>query len=248
MVVQNGVPQKWVQTRVNERLIFLMPLNPGYIDDLQAHIRHTQDHSQGVDEGLWGPDELPYSNLPPNVVWTPEEKRLFFRALSRFSRLRPDLIAENIGSKSSLDVSLYIAALEKATRGQGTLRKRDFAAAFLVDDKLVRVEEEQSATLIAQESKALSSGAMPSPDSSSAAEGQTLTDGRCPAPTVILKRKTLRIWNNYIRTLAFSARAIADPEGTRASGVKRPGLYSVSTSGHLDDGTADFPSPVVHRG
>ncbi|KIK19026.1 hypothetical protein PISMIDRAFT_24523 [Pisolithus microcarpus 441] len=45
--------------------------------------------------------------------WTPAEKNAFFRALSVYSRWRPDLIAAAVPTRSVWEVDLYLAALEE---------------------------------------------------------------------------------------------------------------------------------------
>ncbi|PPQ98616.1 hypothetical protein CVT24_003949 [Panaeolus cyanescens] len=82
-----------------------------YIDDLHQHQVHTQNHLKGrISEEL----PLPPSFFPPSSYWTSAEKDLFFHGLTIYSRLRPELIAEHIRTKSTYDVCLYLDALQVA--------------------------------------------------------------------------------------------------------------------------------------
>ena len=84
-------------------------------EHLADHISATRHHLTGAPE----PPEPPYppSFHPPTGYWTSAEKALFFRALTVYSRLRPDLIAASIGTKSTADVAVYLSLLrEGATR------------------------------------------------------------------------------------------------------------------------------------
>ena len=75
-----------------------------FTEHLAAHISATRHHLTGAPE----PPEPPYapSFHPPTGYWTAAEKALFFRALSAHSRLRPDLIAASIATKSTLNVDV----------------------------------------------------------------------------------------------------------------------------------------------
>ncbi|KAF9049754.1 hypothetical protein BJ165DRAFT_1525088 [Panaeolus papilionaceus] len=84
---------------------------PSYIDDLHQHQVHTQQHLKGrITTEL----PLPPSFFPPSSYWTSTEKDLFFHGLTIHSRLRPELIAEHIKTKSTYDVCLYLDALQVA--------------------------------------------------------------------------------------------------------------------------------------
>ncbi|KAH6914009.1 hypothetical protein BKA70DRAFT_1260157 [Coprinopsis sp. MPI-PUGE-AT-0042] len=65
------------------------------------------------EEGTQDGDELFPSLVPPNVSWTAQEKSVFFKALRSHSRLRPDLIAECIGTKGVAQVCSYLDYLEE---------------------------------------------------------------------------------------------------------------------------------------
>ncbi|KAG8991852.1 hypothetical protein FRB90_001205 [Tulasnella sp. 427] len=126
------------------------PLNREYLDDLRMHCEHVKDHTNGVDDELWGPGELPYSVLPPFGIWSPSEKRLFFAALSRHSRLRPDLVAESIQTKTFPEVCVYMEALEEKRMGV-ELGILGFPTPVEVSDTIEDLESRQSDILTSLE-------------------------------------------------------------------------------------------------
>ncbi|KAG8754451.1 hypothetical protein FRC14_005073 [Serendipita sp. 396] len=76
------------------------------------HHFHTKTPEEDVIES-----KLRSSIVPPNTFWTNEEKEIFFRSISRHSKLRPDLIAADIGEKRTVvDVIAYIALLEEGVK------------------------------------------------------------------------------------------------------------------------------------
>ncbi|KAG9004809.1 hypothetical protein FRB94_002058 [Tulasnella sp. JGI-2019a] len=124
-------------------------IRPEYVDELQQHIAHIQRHASGSDEGVWGPDDLPHTVFPPGTVWTPHEKRLFFHALTRYSRFKPDLIASHIHTKSEVDVSVYLDTLETARWSSTTPTTSDlvFEPALEAHESLISFEEKESSKL-----------------------------------------------------------------------------------------------------
>ncbi|KAG8918963.1 hypothetical protein FRC00_011902, partial [Tulasnella sp. 408] len=126
-----------------------MDPHPEYVNDLREHVQHTLNHSLGLDSDLWGPSSLPYTVLPPATIWSPEEKHQFFHALSRHSRLRPDLIAQDIGGgKSVVEVCVYLDALERAVKSlPEDSQPLPFQAAIEVPARIVRFEDKQSRLL-----------------------------------------------------------------------------------------------------
>jgi hypothetical protein len=133
---------------------------------------HLADHISATRHHLTGkPDhpEPPYapSFHPPTGYWTPTEKALFFRALSVHSRLRPDLIAASIGTKSTVDVAIYLSLLRhgatrvnndnnKYTRSRHgpatiTIGRDQRPAAHQVSAELVTFEDQQAAHICAAE-------------------------------------------------------------------------------------------------
>ncbi|KAK7472584.1 hypothetical protein VKT23_000697 [Stygiomarasmius scandens] len=83
--------------------------------------------------------------------WSPSDRDLFFRALARYSRLRPDLIALDIKSKSYTDVCLYLDALQCAATQEGhpELRRDELDIAMEVSHDWISFEEQKAAALIA---------------------------------------------------------------------------------------------------
>lgn len=149
------------------------------------------DHSIGLDPSLWGPSSLPYTVLPPSTIWSPEEKHRFFHALSRHSRLRPDLIAQEIGgSKSIVEVCVYLDALDQAV-AEDSRPSLKFPLAVDVPVKIIRFEENQSRILRKLEIKEARS-----PDSDEEEEGNsapTSDEDEDPAVEGPLPRKRRRI-------------------------------------------------------
>ncbi len=120
---------------------------------LDAHVSATRHYFTGAPE----PSEPPYapSYHPPTGYWTSAEKALFFRALSTHSRFRPDLIASTIGTKSTLDVVVYLALLREGARGltatRGAIARDQLPAAHEVSPALVELEDAHAASLAATE-------------------------------------------------------------------------------------------------
>ena len=122
-------------------------------EHLANHISATRLHLTGAPE----PPEPPYapSFHPPTGYWTSAEKALFFRALSVHSRLRPDLIAASIGTKSTADVAVYLSLLrEGANRVNNkkastaiTIRRDLHPAAYQVTTELIALEDQQAARI-----------------------------------------------------------------------------------------------------
>ena len=116
---------------------------------LDAHISATLRHFTGAPT----PPEPPYapSYYPPTGYWTAAEKALFFHALSTHSRFRPDLIASTIGTKSLLDVVVYLGLLRDGSRElvavRGAISRDQLPAAHEVSPPLVALEEAHAARL-----------------------------------------------------------------------------------------------------
>jgi hypothetical protein len=80
-------------------------------DPLTLYISHLSAHSSYLSSpDLYSP-ELVSSNR-----WSSSEKSTFFHSIARHSRLRPDLISLDIGSKNILEVQEYINILEDGKR------------------------------------------------------------------------------------------------------------------------------------
>ena len=130
-------------------------------EHLAAHISATRHHLTGAPEH----PEPPYapSFHPPTGYWTSAEKALFFRALSVHSRLRPDLIAASIGTKSTADVAVYLSLLrEGATRTNNgdkassrsariTIGRDQYPAAHEVSAELVALEDQYATRICVEE-------------------------------------------------------------------------------------------------
>ncbi|PFH51491.1 hypothetical protein AMATHDRAFT_47011 [Amanita thiersii Skay4041] len=115
-------------------------LLPSYLTDFQKHLAHVKAHTLG---GASTP-QLP-SFVRPASYWCASEKNAFFHALSRFSRLRPDLIAAHIQTKSTADVCAYIDNLEAASKTTKICwSRRDLGIAFDVSDSWIDVEEKNA--------------------------------------------------------------------------------------------------------
>ena len=70
----------------------------------------SSDSNSNTDDDIDSEDDPSIIN---DVFWTAREKSLFFHALSRHSRLRLDLVALDVPSKTYLDVLAYVAYLDE---------------------------------------------------------------------------------------------------------------------------------------
>ncbi|KAI0343549.1 hypothetical protein BDW22DRAFT_1419470 [Trametopsis cervina] len=122
---------------------------------ISRYILHLHEHTGRVLQHLIGHDpsssSLP-SYFPPNSYWTGEEKDRFFHALATCSRFRPDLIAQEVGTKTLTDVCLYLHMLEEALHNPNSassstglkftsLARQDHPAAHEVSDKWLCYED-----------------------------------------------------------------------------------------------------------
>ncbi|KAF7798855.1 hypothetical protein EIP86_010082 [Pleurotus ostreatoroseus] len=128
-----------------------------YLVHLSSHITTTANPEHPLEPSLF----LPVS------YWSSSEKDSFFRALNVHSRLRPDLIAAAVRSKSATEVSAYIDALEKAldecrwsssSKGKGKekalytpLSRNEFPAVYEVSDAWVEREGRIARAIITEE-------------------------------------------------------------------------------------------------
>jgi len=124
-------------------------LDPLYLSHYLEVLRDAQAHLSGRT-----PDEpLPPSLIPPTGYWSTHEKNAFFHALCVHSRLRPDLIADSVKTKSITDVCNYIDLMDESlrnTEGARLERKEIPAAMELVPDWLA-FEEQQAVAILAEE-------------------------------------------------------------------------------------------------
>ena len=88
--------------------------------DQTIRVEEEEEEEEGIDG-----DDLPPSSVPPSLLyWTSEEKERLFQALPRFSRFRPDAIADAVKTKSATEVAAYLDFLEEQT---ALLSDGDFA-------------------------------------------------------------------------------------------------------------------------
>ncbi|BEJ13661.1 hypothetical protein CspHIS471_0308350 [Cutaneotrichosporon sp. HIS471] len=90
---------------------------PWYNAELKLHRSITERHQRGVysqEVNAIGWEAT--ISMPLMTLWKPEEKGLFFAAIARHSRLRPDLIAHDIGTKTEIEVSQYIEHIEASIK------------------------------------------------------------------------------------------------------------------------------------
>jgi len=71
---------------------------------------------------VWKLQRIPHRRCPTDpawawwAAWTPDERARFFRALGRHSRQRPDLVAQDVRTKSLIDVTRAIRAFDQQVR------------------------------------------------------------------------------------------------------------------------------------
>ncbi|KAI5988221.1 hypothetical protein EDD15DRAFT_2290363 [Pisolithus albus] len=103
-------------------------------------------------------------SLAMSRPWTPAEKNAFFRALSVYSRWRPDLIAAAVHTCSVWEVDLYLAALEEGAErifSDFGFEEGDSASdlelgfAYEVSDAWVAAEETLASHIIREDNSAL---------------------------------------------------------------------------------------------
>lgn len=140
--MRNGSATPEVDSRDSD-----IQLDPTYATHFSKHLDHVRAHLAGQDKS----GKLPPSFLPPSAHWTSAENDLFFHALAIHSRLRPDLIAEEIKTKTVVDVCLYIRALERGAHANGPIPRQDYQIAIQVSDAFVALEEQKALPLLAVE-------------------------------------------------------------------------------------------------
>ncbi|KAI0087096.1 hypothetical protein BDY19DRAFT_299970 [Irpex rosettiformis] len=129
-----------------------------HLGQLHEHISQVQRHILGYDES----NVLSPSFYLPNSCWTSDEKGRFFHALAIHSRLRPDLIAEHVTTKSLADVCLYLDMLEDTLHSSGSvssntgskfvpMSRRDFPLAHEVTHDWAEYEAQLANSAIAIE-------------------------------------------------------------------------------------------------
>ncbi|TFK45734.1 hypothetical protein OE88DRAFT_1740007 [Heliocybe sulcata] len=119
-------------------------VNEKYMAQCRSHLKHIHDHLSGID----GQPLLP-SYFAPSSYWTSAEKEKFFHALCIHSRLRPDLISTEVGSKTLSDVCIYLELLESASSSckEPRAKRTTLPLASQVSDGWIVFEEEQAAVI-----------------------------------------------------------------------------------------------------
>lgn len=119
-----------------------------YFRHFRVHLQEVQDRIHGSSHGALMP-----SYYPPCGYWTSQEKEQFFHGLSIHSRLRPDLIAADIPTKSVLDICAYLSLLEDVSQKTSREKRRraTIIAAADVSDDWVEYEEQLAERLVQNE-------------------------------------------------------------------------------------------------
>lgn len=127
---------------------FLDDATRSYLTQFRVHQKLVQAHLKGTLN-----DEQPLlpAFFPPSSYWSSDEKDLFFHGLAVYSRFRPDLIAESIKTKTTLDVCVYLDILQTASSSipseiHGSLRG-SLEPAMEVSSKWIQNEEQIAAAL-----------------------------------------------------------------------------------------------------
>ena len=126
---------------------FLDESSLSYVTQFRIHQKFVQEHLKGTLN-----DEQPLlpAFFPPSSYWTSHEKDSFFHGLAVHSRLRPDLIAESIKTKTTFDVCLYLDILQTASSHLPLESFRNsLEPAMEVSSKWIQ-NEEQIATVLTQ--------------------------------------------------------------------------------------------------
>ncbi|RXW16715.1 hypothetical protein EST38_g9131 [Candolleomyces aberdarensis] len=103
-----------------------------HVEDVRGYLHGRWEEEQDIEEEEGGEGLL--KNPLFDAHWTETEKNAFFHALSTCSRLRPDLIASNVKTKSVFQVCIYLRALEQTLE--------EFAAGIAGD--LVEDDDEEN--------------------------------------------------------------------------------------------------------
>ncbi len=135
-------------------------VDPIYLTFFSESVNDFRAHLSGRD----GDDPPPASYFALRSHWSSAEKDAFFRGLAVHSRLRPDLIAEEVKTKTVPDVCVYLAILEEGERelAQGTTyvdepnhasgaqhSRRELPAALEVSEEWVAFEDRMADAMIA---------------------------------------------------------------------------------------------------
>ena len=110
------------------------------------------DYSKEISEKIQ--DEFSDSFVPPCSYWTAWEKEIFFDALKRHSRLRPELIQDEIGdTKTVWEICSYINLLDSAclSAESPSTSYATTSSAVEMTENWIGFEERQAAALIGYE-------------------------------------------------------------------------------------------------
>jgi hypothetical protein len=122
-------------------------------EEIVKYLNIFEDHLAS----LHTPEErnLDSSLIPPTGChWSPEEKNVFFHALSIHSRLRPDLIAEMLPTKTVVDVCMYIDLLEESLGSQLPFSIRhELPIAYDASEEWIEKENELAEELVEAEAR-----------------------------------------------------------------------------------------------
>ncbi|KAI0917108.1 hypothetical protein AcW1_007610 [Taiwanofungus camphoratus] len=120
-------------------------LDPAYLAHFSEHLNHVRSHLSGNG----GTGRLSPSFFAPTGYWTSAEKDAFFHALIVHSRLRPDLIAEEVKTKTVVDVCVYLDLLEEGCANTpSAVQRKDLPTALEVSDDWIALEEQKALALV----------------------------------------------------------------------------------------------------
>ncbi len=94
--------ERWYLHHLNRQTEFLRRHRHGAVNEGGGALEDRKD----------GEDNTNLAVSPCNLIWTVEEKEVFFGSLARHSRLRPDLIAAEVRTKTETQVIWYLDTLE----------------------------------------------------------------------------------------------------------------------------------------
>ena len=121
---------------------------------VQSYASHVLKHHHGDDASPKGETPLEETFIPPNTYWTSDEKHRLFHHLKRFSRLRLDLVAEAMATKTLAEVSAYIGHLDGIIHRNSYKYQRKEnppPAAMEVSDGWIAFEEHMSGLILQRE-------------------------------------------------------------------------------------------------
>ena len=126
-------------------------IDPVYLALYTETVEEFRAHLSGKTKD----EPLLASYFPPHAYWTEAEKDTFFHALTVHSRLRPDLIAQEVKTKTVSDVCVYItmlaeadASLRKSKTATAPFSREDFPSAAEAPDDWIAFEEHTAASMI----------------------------------------------------------------------------------------------------